>query len=149
MSHGRMETEEALHELTEALWAVADAGVRIADLRTASTLDDPDRMLRTLVERGLARIEGDVVSPTPKGRDLVSRDLHPLSRLVVGTWGRVVCIRTTDAGRLSKLSALGVVPGAWIRMLQKRPAAVVQVSETRIALDLDIATEILVRAGAR
>jgi Fe2+ transport system protein FeoA len=147
MSRERTEPEPVVHELTEALWAVADTGIRIEDLRTASVRDDSDRVLRTLVELGLARIEGEMVSPTPKGRNLVARDVRALSRLSVGTWGRVVGIRTADPERLAKLSVLGVMPGAWIRLLQKRPAAVIQVSETRIALDLDVASEILVRAG--
>jgi Fe2+ transport system protein FeoA len=47
--------------------------------------------------------------------------------------------------RLEQLSALGIVPDAVLRLLQKRPAPVVQVGETEVAIDFDIARQIYVK----
>ena len=46
---------------------------------------------------------------------------------------------------LDKLSALGIVPGSTIRVHQKRPAFVIQMGETTLALDPQIIREIYVR----
>jgi Fe2+ transport system protein FeoA len=133
-------------ELAEALRVADDGGgVRVDELRTRSVHDDDDRALRTLVERGLVRIDGEPAVLTREGREHVGRDVHPVSQLGNGHWGRVVCIRTRDTAHKVKLSSMGLMPGALIRMMQKRPATVIQVSETKIALDLDIASGILVR----
>ena len=47
--------------------------------------------------------------------------------------------------RLARLSALGVVPGGHVRLVQKRPSVVLEVGETTLALDREIADEIFVR----
>ena len=44
-----------------------------------------------------------------------------------------------------RLSNLGLVPGASVVLQQRRPAAVVQVGETTLALDPEIAAAIYVR----
>ena len=44
-----------------------------------------------------------------------------------------------------KLSSLGLVPGSVVRLQQTRPAAVVKVGETTLALDVSIATGIYVK----
>jgi Fe2+ transport system protein FeoA len=146
VSHGERGFENAVARLAEALWALDDGdGIRTDELRMACSHGDPDAALRALVERGLARVEGERVMPTREGRRSVTRAVVPLSRLGSGEWGRVVRIEAPDAARTVRLSSLGLLPGAAIRLEQRRPAAVIQVSETRIALDLDVASRILVR----
>ena len=54
-------------------------------------------------------------------------------------------IGTDDGRRLEQLSNLGIVPNAVLRLLQKRPASVVQVGETEVAIDFGIARQIYVR----
>ena len=57
---------------------------------------------------------------------------------------RVVCVGTEGPGRHGALAAFGLVPGAEIRLVQRRPACVVRVDETELALDANMADEILV-----
>jgi DtxR family Mn-dependent transcriptional regulator len=74
--------------------------------------------------------------------------VQPLDQLPVGREGRIVYIAPRAPERLLKLSNLGVVPGATVHLQQIRPAAVLRVGETTLALDPEIAAEIYVkRAG--
>jgi DtxR family Mn-dependent transcriptional regulator len=86
------------------------------------------RMRRRLGARG--RSPGEVWS---------LGDLRP------GQEGRVAYIETVDGRRLEQLSGLGIVPDAVLRLLQKRPAPVVKVGETEVAIDFDIARQIYVK----
>jgi DtxR family Mn-dependent transcriptional regulator len=70
--------------------------------------------------------------------------IEPLSRLSSGETGRVVHILAREASRLVKLSAMGVVPGAAVRVVQRKPAVVIAVGETTLALDAAITSEIYV-----
>ncbi len=63
----------------------------------------------------------------------------------MGSLARVVYIVPKDVDRLRRLSGLGVVPGATVRLQQKSPAAVVRLGETTLALDPEIAGEIYVK----
>ena len=49
------------------------------------------------------------------------------------------------SGSPNRLAVFGLVPGTEITLLQRRPACVVRVGETELALDLEIARRILVR----
>ena len=57
---------------------------------------------------------------------------------------RVLCLGARSSGRYVPLAGFGLVPGCEIELLQRRPACVVRVEETELALDPDIAREILV-----
>ena len=71
--------------------------------------------------------------------------VRALGDLRPGQEGRVAYIETGDGRRLEQLSGLGIVPDAVLRLLQKRPAPVVKVGETEVAIDFDIARQIYVR----
>jgi len=71
--------------------------------------------------------------------------VQPLDRLAVGDQGRIAYIVPRDAERLVRLSDLGVIPGATIRLRQKRPAIVIGIGETTLALDREIAEELYVK----
>jgi Fe2+ transport system protein FeoA len=43
-----------------------------------------------------------------------------------------------------KLSSLGVMPGVRITLVQRHPAVVLRIAETTIAIDREVADEILV-----
>ena len=73
--------------------------------------------------------------------------VHPLSRLAVGESARIAYIVPKDPERLVRLSDFGVVPGAKIRLRQKRPATVISIGETVLALDRDFAAEVYVKRG--
>lgn len=87
----------------------------------------------------------------PRGRccEILLRDLSPLvSRMLdlgVGETARIVFITPQSRRSLDRIAALGVVPGASVRLRQKSPAIVLEVGETLVALDREIGTEIFVR----
>ncbi len=68
-----------------------------------------------------------------------------LSEFEVGSEGRITFIVPTKSLRLSKLNSLGITAGSVIRLLQKNPSYVIQIDETTIAIDPEIAKEIYVK----
>ena len=83
-------------------------------------------------------------APSRGGRPGAAR-MSSLGDLRPGQEGRVASIETNDGRRLEQLSGLGIVPNAVLRLLQKSPAPVVQVGETEVAIDFDIARQIYVK----
>ncbi|MGD8396493.1 MAG: metal-dependent transcriptional regulator [Candidatus Eiseniibacteriota bacterium] len=77
------------------------------------------------------------------------REVRPLVRrladMQVGQGGAISLLGARRDGRLERLGALGLVPGVRIRLVQRRPAYVLQVAETEIAIDHELASEIYVR----
>jgi len=71
-----------------------------------------------------------------------------LSDFEVGSTGRIVFIIPSEVARISRLSSIGIVAGSKIRLLQKLPSFVIQIDETTVAIDPDIAKEILVKKAA-
>jgi len=63
----------------------------------------------------------------------------------LGVRGRIVFIAPRFHDRMDRLAALGVIPGSEIRLHQRSPAFVIEVGETTIALDPEIAGEIFVK----
>ena len=66
------------------------------------------------------------------------------SELRPGQRGTVLCLGSTASDRHRTLTVFGVVPGAEVRIVQQQPACVIRVGETELALDREIAREILV-----
>ena len=89
--------------------------------------------------------------PIPRGaccrrsKDELKPIVQQLSALEVGDRGRIIFIASNSHMRLDKLSTLGIVPGSNIKVHQKRPAYVILIGETTLALDPDIIKEIYVR----
>jgi DtxR family transcriptional regulator, Mn-dependent transcriptional regulator len=63
----------------------------------------------------------------------------------VGATGRIVFIAPKYHDRMDRLAALGVIPGSTIRLHQRSPSYVIEIGETTIALDPEIAGEIFVK----
>jgi DtxR family Mn-dependent transcriptional regulator len=63
----------------------------------------------------------------------------------LGATGRIVFIAPKFHDRMDRLAALGVIPGSTIRLHQRSPSYVIEVGETTIALDPEIASEIFVK----
>lgn len=63
----------------------------------------------------------------------------------LGATGRIVFIAPKFHDRMDRLAALGVIPGSTIRLHQRSPSYVIEVGETTIALDPEIAGEIFVK----
>ncbi|MDO8589576.1 MAG: metal-dependent transcriptional regulator [Armatimonadota bacterium] len=69
----------------------------------------------------------------------------PLSELNPGEESRIVFIAPKSHARLDRLGALGIVAGSIVNLHQKRPAYILQIGETNVALDPDIGGEIFVK----
>ncbi len=63
----------------------------------------------------------------------------------LGATGRIVFIAPKFHDRMDRLAALGVIPGSTLRLHQRSPSYVIEVGETTIALDPEIAGEIFVK----
>jgi len=63
----------------------------------------------------------------------------------VGATGRIVFIAPKFHDRMDRLAALGVIPGSTVKLHQRSPSYVIEVGETTIALDPEIAGEIFVK----
>lgn len=71
-----------------------------------------------------------------------------LTHLEMGAPARIVFIAPRFHDRMDRLASLGVVPGCEIKLHQRSPAYVIEVGETTIGLDEEIAGEIYVRRKA-
>ena len=74
-----------------------------------------------------------------------SHPVQTLDHLRRGESARVLKVSAADIPMLMKLSQLGLVPGAEIRMEQSRPAAIVRVGETTVALQRAVARVVHIR----
>jgi len=89
--------------------------------------------------------------PLPAGPccNAFQKTLRPLvtglPALELGRHGRIVFIAPRFHDRMDRLAALGVVPGSTVRLHQRAPSFVIEVGETTIALDPEIAREIYVK----
>jgi DtxR family Mn-dependent transcriptional regulator len=78
-------------------------------------------------------------------RAQVGAVVRQLCELEPGEGGRITFIHPRFAQRLDSLSVLGIVPGTDIRLKQRHPSVVVEVGETTLALDRDVARDIFVK----
>lgn len=69
----------------------------------------------------------------------------PLIDVGTGQRTRIVFIAAKYHSRLEKLSVLGITPGQIVRVHQKAPSFVIQIDETEVAIDKEIAKEIYVK----
>ena len=89
--------------------------------------------------------------PIPRARccEKFRTDVQPLvqrlSDLAVGQAGRITVIAPRYHSRLGRLSSLGILPGVEVRLRQRFPSFIIDIGETTLAIDSDIADEILVR----
>lgn len=89
--------------------------------------------------------------PIPPGkccqemRSPSSRLVAPLSRLAEGQTGKVAYIAARKLDQLQKLTAMGILPGASISVVQTFPAYVFQAGQTQFAVDREIADAVYVR----
>ena len=72
-------------------------------------------------------------------------DVRRLSELDSGDTAIVMCVGRSGDSRHNTLAVFGLVPETEITLLQQNPSCVIQVGETQLALDKEIAADILVR----
>lgn len=75
--------------------------------------------------------------------------VKPLSDMNAGDEGKVVYIASNYHDRMDHIINIGINPGSVVRVHQKMPSFVVQVGESQIALDDNIANNIFVRCKHR
>lgn len=68
-----------------------------------------------------------------------------LSEFEVGSRGKITFIVPSDPARINKLNSLGIAAGSVIKFIQKTPSCVLQIDETTVALDPEMAREIYVK----
>jgi DtxR family Mn-dependent transcriptional regulator len=72
-----------------------------------------------------------------------------LRHFELGATGRIVFIAPKFHDRMDRLAALGVIPGSELKLHQRSPSYVIEIGETTIALDPEIAGEIFVKPSER
>jgi DtxR family Mn-dependent transcriptional regulator len=75
----------------------------------------------------------------------VTKVISPLSQLAPGQRGRVAYIYAPQTGKLQKMMAMGILPGAPITLLQGFASCVFASGETQFAIDKEIADAIYIR----
>jgi Fe2+ transport system protein FeoA len=93
--------------------------------------------LRRLLQRKEA-----TVPPLPDDGLLTVRTL------AAGERAEVLCLAGDSPGRRNHLAVFGLVPGSEIRLLQRHPSFVVEIGETVLALDADVAGDIVLKRPA-
>ena len=69
----------------------------------------------------------------------------PIVRIKKGNMVRVVkLLQSSEESHLRKMAAFGILPGVLIKILQTYPVFVLEVGYTQIALDFEIAKNIIV-----
>lgn len=76
---------------------------------------------------------------------LITPLISRLNDMVVGSQARIAFLTPSFHKRFDRLAAFGINPGSEITLHQTRPAFVVRIGETELALDKEIAREIFVR----
>jgi DtxR family Mn-dependent transcriptional regulator len=69
----------------------------------------------------------------------------PLSEVQCGRFARITFISPGDPHLLERLGSLGIVPGAVCQVRARRPAVVLEVEQTSVALDRTLVESIFVR----
>ncbi|MBI4691758.1 MAG: metal-dependent transcriptional regulator, partial [Nitrospirae bacterium] len=68
-----------------------------------------------------------------------------LTDFEVGLKGRIVFIVSSETLRLNRLGSMGITAGSIIKLIQKKPSFVIQIDETSVAIDPEVAKEIYVK----
>jgi len=76
-------------------------------------------------------------APLPQG-------VVPLKELKRGEQARVICLGGDNGSRHNNLAVFGLTADAEITLIQQNPSCVLRVGETELAVDSEIAKEILV-----
>jgi Fe2+ transport system protein FeoA len=74
-------------------------------------------------------------------------DIVPVSDLPVGAKASIARISSTSAARLTHLASYGIASGSELRIIARKPAVVVACGSSSIALEDEVAGEILVRVA--
>jgi len=154
---GRKEAENIIrrHRLAERLLVdvleMAEEGVEEAACRFEHALPrGVEESVCTLLGHPKFCPDGNPIPPgicCEEGREKIQKIIAPLSQLEVGSEGKIAYLTSKKHQRLQRLMAMGIIPGIPVRLLQSFPSFVIQIEETQIALDKELAEDIFVRRG--
>jgi Fe2+ transport system protein FeoA len=103
---------------------------------------DPNKSkaLRWLRSNGIIRRLRSTSRPSPSDQtNLTVADLPP------GAQARILSFDAVDEDRREKLMSYGLAPGRKIRVLRHNPATILQVDQTELAIENEVARRILVK----
>lgn len=75
----------------------------------------------------------------------ISPIVSPLIELDKGQRGRIVYLHGKNDKELQKLMAMGILPGMPIQIIQKFPSYLLQIGQTQVAMDEEMAKDVYVR----
>jgi len=81
----------------------------------------------------------------PEANDCEGCDAVCLTVLAPGQHGSVTCLQQPGGTAAAKLSALGLLPGAEVEVVQRFPAFVLRLGYAEIAMDETLAAMVRVR----
>ena len=100
------------------------------------------------VFEALEREESDSGDVTLNGNHIMAgAGLTSVLEMKTGSKGEIISIAQHQNGRIERLTALGIIIGNTIELVQKQPSLVVKVDHTEIALDREIAGGIWVKSA--
>ena len=79
---------------------------------------------------------------------LPDEGLLTVKTLAAGERAEVLCLAGDSPSRRNHLAVFGLVPGSELRLLQRHPSFVVEIGETVLALDADVAGDIVLKRPA-
>ncbi len=82
--------------------------------------------------------------PRRPGLKQTGQPAVPLTHIPTGREVEIQGLGNISAGRLAKLSVFGLTPGGRVEILQRRPAPVIRIGETELALAEEILEQIWV-----
>ena len=80
-----------------------------------------------------------------KINNTISPVISPLIELNVGQRGKIVYLYKKSDRELQKLMAMGILPGMPIQVIQKFPSYLLQIGQTQVAMDEEMAKDVYVR----
>lgn len=91
------------------------------------------------LQRLLGKTQETPPPPCPGDGLLTVKDLRP------GDLGEVLSLSGDSPSRRNNLAVFGLIPGSEVRLLQRYPSFVLRIGETVLALDGEVAGDIVVR----
>ena len=130
--------------------------LHIEDAEAASSACEIEHILSPAVTDSICALLGHPPicphgKPIPPGsccerkQSKVQPIVMSLGEMPIGVWGKITFITSKIAGRIEKISSLGITSGSTIKVIQKKPSVLVETAETHIALENEIADEIFIR----
>jgi Fe2+ transport system protein FeoA len=74
----------------------------------------------------------------------MDEDTQTLKTMSPGTKGQIAAFREMDKRHVEMLQAMGISPGQWVRVVQNVPVIVVEVGNTELALEHDLAAQVVI-----